>query len=122
KKGHDKKKKGDHVQIGREERADDQTPPTPAINNGRLARRSQRPSTLDERARHPPGKETSHVGRDEGNPHRDEPALQFNALRNQVNREPLRNKEEDWVGKRPGDDRSPGLRKPQEIAPPGPSL
>src|SRR6201987_3034498 len=66
----------------------------------------------------PACEKASNIGSDKRKPPCDQPALQLNPLAHEVNWEPIGNEKKDWVGEHLRNDRSPGLRSFQKVAPP----
>ena len=108
-KGHDGEQESDQVFVRCENRENQQRHPDPAVDDRELAREAQRLSPPDQISRKPTRKKASCIGDDKRNPQRDHTALQVDPLSDEVNRKPLRDEEEDWVGRCLGDDRSPSL-------------
>src|SRR5713226_4559433 len=111
------KQKRQQAQVYREHRGNQQRHPDSAQNHQRFSRFPHRPAALDEIPRRHPAEKIAQIRGDERNPHRDQPALQRDAFGHQINREPIRDKEKDRIGEGSRNNRAPGLRKLQQIAP-----
>src|SRR6266404_9731728 len=115
-------KQRDQVEVHGEDGGDEQQNADAAKDNQRFSRGTERPAAPNQVARNATAEEIAQIRSEKGNPHGEQAAFKRNAFCDEVDGKPVRDEKPNGIGKALGDDRSPGLRKLQEIEPSQPRL
>src|SRR5208282_5492295 len=113
----DCKQEGNQVKVGREDCGNQHGHADSSKNNQGLARRTERPSPLDQIPGYITSEKAAQIGGDEWDPYGNQSVLEVDAFCDQVNRKPFRDEEENRVGASFRSDHAPRLRKSQQFTP-----